>query len=297
MEHAPTATIVKHRSGGVAPNLERYAAADPEAFWAEARAELAGLPGGRGLNIAYEAVDRHLAGPLGDRVALRFIARDGARHDYTYADLARETSRFANMLRGLGVAPGDLVCSLAGRIPQLYIAALGTLKARSVFSPLFSAFGPEPIRTRLELGRARVLVTTEALYRRKVKALRPSLPDLEHVLLVGERGEATAVDDTHDLARLLRAASDDFTIEPTDPEDSALVHFTSGTTGKPKAARHVHGAVVAHHVTAKLALDLHPDDIFWCTADPGWVTGTSYGIIGPLTSSRGVRRRVACARE
>jgi acetyl-CoA synthetase len=167
----------QHGHGGVAPKLDRYAAVDPETFWAGARAELAGLPGGRGLNIAHEAVDRHLAG-AGERVALRFIARDGTRHDHTYADLARETSRFANALRGLGVTPGDLVCSLAGRVPELCIAALGTLKARSAFSPLFSAFGPEPIRTRLELGRARVLVTTEALSRRKVEALRPSLPDL-----------------------------------------------------------------------------------------------------------------------
>ena len=149
MDRVPTATIVKHRCSGVVPNLEQYAAVDPDAFWAAARAELQGLPGGRGLNIAHEAVDRHLAGPVRDRIALRFIARDGIRHDSTYADLARETNRFANVLRGLGVAPGDLVCSLAGRIPQLYIAALGTLKARSVFSPLFSAFGPEPIRTRL----------------------------------------------------------------------------------------------------------------------------------------------------
>jgi acetyl-CoA synthetase len=284
MDAATRAPVVKGRPGPVIPNLDRYAVVDPEAFWAAARAELAGLPGGRGLNIAHEAVDRHLAGAGGNRVALRFIARDGVRHDHTYADLARETNRFANVLRGLGVAPGDLVCSLAGRIPQLYIAALGTLKARSVFSPLFSAFGPEPIRTRLELGRARVLVTTEALYRRKVEALRPSLPDLEHVLLVGESDAETSVEGTHDLARLLRAASGEFTIEPTDPEDPALVHFTSGTTGKPKAALHVHGAVVAHHVTAKLALDLHADDVFWCTADPGWVTGTSYGIIGPLTN-------------
>jgi acetyl-CoA synthetase len=278
------ATIVKGPRDTALPNLERYATVDPGAFWAAARAQLSGLPGGRGLNIAHEAIDRHLAGPRADHVALRQIARDGSRHDSTYADLARETNRFANALRDLGVAPGDLVCSLAGRIPQLYVAALGTLKARSVFSPLFSAFGPEPIRTRLELGRARVLVTTEALYRRKVEGLRASLPDLEHILLVGEGGAPTAVEGTHDLGQLLEVASDEFTIEPTDPADPALVHFTSGTTGKPKAALHVHGAVVAHHITATLALDLHPDDVFWCTADPGWVTGTSYGIIGPLTN-------------
>ncbi|WDT80411.1 MAG: AMP-binding protein [Candidatus Manganitrophus sp.] len=172
--------------------------------------------------------------------------------------------------------------SLAGRIPELYIAALGTLKKRSLFWPLFSAFGPEPIAARMAIGGARVLVTTDALYRRKVAGLRDLLPDLEQVILVGEEGKPTDVHDTHDLPHLMPAASDHFTIGPTDPEDLALLHFTSGTTGTPKGALHVHEAVVAHYVTGQLALDLHADDVFWCTADPGWVTGTSYGIIAPL---------------
>ncbi len=174
--------------------------------------------------------------------------------------------------------------SLTGRVPELYVAALGTLKNRSVFCPLFSAFGPEPIRARLGIGGARVLVTTEALYQRKVAALRASQPRLEHVLLVGEGRRATDVAGTRDYHTLMAEASGRFEIEPTDPEDPALLHFTSGTTGRPKGAIHVHEAVVAHHVTGKLALDLHEGDVFWCTADPGWVTGTSYGIIAPLTN-------------
>jgi acetyl-CoA synthetase len=129
-----------------------------------------------------------------------------------------------------------------------------------------------------------VLVTTQALYERKVAALRPSLPELRHVILVGDGGAATDVPGTHDFRALMAAAEESFEIEPTDPEDIALVHFTSGTTGKPKGAVHVHGAIVSHHVTGKLALDLHPEDVFWCTADPGWVTGTSYGIISPLSN-------------
>ncbi|MGZ3460621.1 MAG: acetate--CoA ligase, partial [Archangium sp.] len=150
---------------------------------------------------------------------------------------------------------------------------------RAVFCPLFSAFGPEPIRARLERGEARVLVTTSALYRKKVAALRGSLPHLTHVLLVRSEGEP----ETHDLHALLERVSDTYEIGPTAPEDMALLHFTSGTTGTPKGAIHVHRAVLAHHVTGTLALDLHPDDVFWCTADPGWVTGTSYGLISPLT--------------
>ncbi|OGL15467.1 MAG: acetate--CoA ligase, partial [Candidatus Rokubacteria bacterium RIFCSPLOWO2_12_FULL_69_21] len=130
----------------------------------------------------------------------------------------------------------------------------------------------------------RVLVTTESLYRRKVAGLRSSLPDLEHVLLVGDDRRPTGVPGTQDYHALMAGAGDDFAIGPTDPEDVALLHFTSGTTGTPKGAVHVHAAVVAHHITGKLALDFHPEDVFWCTADPGWVTGTSYGIIAPLTN-------------
>ncbi|HMP59094.1 MAG TPA: acetate--CoA ligase, partial [Gemmatales bacterium] len=162
--------------------------------------------------------------------------------------------------------------------------ALGTLTHRAIFCPLFSAFGPEPIQTRLHIGQANVLVTTETLYTRKVASLRASLPHLKHVLLIGSQTQPTRIPDTLDLRELLQEASDEYAIGDTDEADPALLHFTSGTTGTPKGAVHVHGAIVAHHATGRLALDLHPEDIFWCTADPGWVTGTSYGIIAPLTN-------------
>jgi acetyl-CoA synthetase len=171
-----------------------------------------------------------------------------------------------------------------GRIPDLYVAALGTLKYRAIFSPLFSAFGPEPVKTRLAISEARVLVTTPALYERKVKPVRDQLPALEFVLMVGGDNEAAETPGAFGLRQLMDEMSDDYVIQPTAPEELALLHFTSGTTGTPKGALHVHEAVVVHHVTGKLALDLHPEDIFWCTADPGWVTGTSYGIIAPLTN-------------
>ncbi|GAA0250167.1 acetate--CoA ligase [Saccharothrix mutabilis subsp. mutabilis] len=269
--------VRKPGAAGVVPNLTDYAATRAGFSWATARRALDGLPGGRGLNIAHEAVDRHAGA---GRVALRCRDRAGRVTELTYDDLMRATNRFANVLRGLGVGKGHRVATLLGRVPELYVTALGTLKNTSVYAPLFSAFGPEPVRERLRLGDVRVLVTTPELYRRRVAALRASLPSLDHVLLVG--GD-TDVPDTVDLASAMAAASDEFTIPPTDPEDMALLHFTSGTTGKPKGAVHVHGAVVAHHVTAAYALDLHPDDVYWCTADPGWVTGTSYGIIAPLT--------------
>ena len=269
--------IHKPRLIADAANMPDYGQARAGFSWAAEQALLDGLPNGK-LNIAHEAIDRHVQDGNGDVRAIRWIAKNGERQDFSYHDLQRQTARFANVLRGLGVGKGAKVYSLLGRKPELYIAALGTLKAGCVFCPMFSAFGPEPVRSRMEIGGAQVLVTSKALYRRKVKLIRSQLPDLTHVLLID--GEA---EDTDNLSALMEAAPDTFETEPTDPEDIALLHFTSGTTGKPKGAVHVHQAVVAHHATGRMVLDLRPGDIYWCTADPGWVTGTSYGIIAPLT--------------
>jgi len=268
----------------VVPNMADYDAERATFSWDAARRSLDGLPGGRGLNIAHEAVDRHLAGPRADAAALRFVTRSSEVSQLTYRDLAALTNRFANALRSLGVRREDRVFVLTGRVPALYVAVLGALKNTNVVAPLFSAFGPEPIRQRLALGDARVLVTTDALLRRKVAGLLDSLPGLEDVIVVGGGGPRTiGATRVWDYDELLLAADDTFDIGPTSPDDMALLHFTSGTTGTPKGAVHVHEAVVAHHATGTLALDLHPDDVYWCTADPGWVTGTSYGIVAPLT--------------
>jgi acetyl-CoA synthetase len=249
--------------------------------WARARARLDGLPGGRGLNIAHEAVDRHVLHGAGDQIAVRFVAPDETVSATTYRDLARRSAAFAHVLDDVGVGPGETVFSLLGRGLDIFVVALGTLKHTSVFCPLFTAFGPEPVRQRLALGHGRVLVTTRELYERRVADVRGSLPDLTHVLLVDAGpGEVSG---TLSLPDLLERAPSSYDIPATDPEAPALLHFTSGTTGTPKGAVHVHEAVVAHHATAEHALGLGPDEVFWCTADPGWVTGTSYGIVAPLT--------------
>jgi acetyl-CoA synthetase len=261
------------------PHLLDHAATCAAFRWDEAARGLDGLPAG-GLNIAHEAVDRHLANGRGGKAAIRWLGKAGERRELSYADLAAATNRFAHALGTLGVQPGERVFVLMGRLPELYVAVLGALKARCVVSPLFSAFGPEPIATRAEMGDARVLVTTPELYRRKVQGLRERLPGLKHVIVVGDAAEPG----TRRWADVVDTASPDFTIGPTDPESMSLLHFTSGTTGRPKGAMHVHAAVLAHLVTGRYALDLHDDDIFWCTADPGWVTGTSYGIVAPLVS-------------
>ena len=282
MSSRHVATGVADRAAVAAPpNLLDYDDACATFSWDAARADLTGLPGG-GLNIAHEAVDRHAIGRLRDVVALRWRGRHGEQRDLTYEDLRGRSARFASVLAGLGVTRGERVFGLTGRIPELYVAALGTLKHGAVFCPLFSAFGPEPIRQRMELGDARVLITTRAIYLRKVEPIVAGLEGLAHVLITDADGDPPA--GTLDLAALLATGDPDTAPAPTTPQDMALLHFTSGTTGTPKGAIHVHEAVVAHHATGRLALDLQPGDIFWCTADPGWVTGTSYGIIAPLTN-------------
>ncbi len=247
------------------------------------------------VNIADLAVDRHVREGRGDHVALRFIGREPGDLDdpvdITFARLARRTNRFADAMRHRGFAAGTGVATLAGRIPDLYVAALGTLKAHGTFTPLFSAFGPDPIAQRMNLGRIKILATTPLLYRRKVAPILDRLEHLELVLVCGATEDEIGVSQTKahgpqvmSFGAFLTEGSDTFVIGPTDPETPALVHFTSGTTGQPKGAVHVHAAVVTHHITGRLVLDLHEGDTFWCTADPGWVTGTSYGIIAPLTN-------------
>lgn len=264
----------------VPPNLTDYDRTRTTFSWSMLPDVCAGMGPG-GCNIAYAAVDRHADGPVAGRTALRFVTETNETHDVSYAELGRQTRRFTNVLRNLGIGKGDKVFVIMGRVPELYVSMLGALRNGSVVSPLFSAFGPEPIATRVTLGAADVLVTSTALYKRKIAKIRDQLPSVKHVLLVGDP-DAEEIAGTHNFHRLMAAASDDAPIEPTTADDPSLLHFTSGTTGTPKGAQHVHGAVAMHYITGLYALDLHPDDIYWCTADPGWVTGTSYGIISPL---------------
>ncbi len=277
--------------------IQQSLSASPRAsVWDVSRVDL-GLPIGPSgdINIADLALDRHVRAGHGARTALRWFARDDAEVDHpvdiSYSMLQHRVNRFAGALRRHGFEPGNGVATLAGRVPELYVAALGTMKAQCVYSPLFSAFGPEPIRQRLVIGKIKVLVTTALLYRRKVAAIIDQLPDLDLVLIIGVTEESlpqaapTTIGPTPTVMSFgvfIGEGHDAFEPTATDPDTPALLHFTSGTTGAPKGAVHVHEAVVAHAASARSVLDLRLDDVYWCTADPGWVTGTSYGIIAPL---------------
>jgi acetyl-CoA synthetase len=263
------------------PVLPDYASAYASFSWESARSALAGLPGGA-LNIAYEALFRHAEGDRAGQLAIRFLAEGSAAVDLSYRELAAQARGVANLLDGLGLRRGERVATLMGRLPALYATVFGTLAAGAVYCPLFSAFGPEPVRTRLALGGVRALVTTDLLYRRKVAPIRAQLPALEHVLVVRTPGAGDLPEGTLDFAALLATASTEFETVPTMPEEPALLHFTSGTTGQPKGVLHVHAAVTAQLYTGRCVLDLQDGDVYWCTADPGWVTGIAYGVIAPL---------------
>jgi acetyl-CoA synthetase len=250
--------------------------AEPGEFWRKAGRDLVGLPDSKGVNIAHEACDHHVLEGRGGRTAIRWLGTGGDQRDINYRELSLASNRFANALQALGIGKGDRIFTLLGRVPELHIAALGVWKLGAIFCPLFSAFGPEPVKSRMLIAKPAVILTNSRHYARKIAPILADLPFLKHVILTDGGAGGLSFD------ALMGMASDQFEIATTGPEDLAILHFTSGTTGKPKGAMHVHAAVAAHKATARYALDLKPGDMYWCTADPGWVTGTSYGIIAPL---------------
>ena len=263
----------------VKPNLSDYQKMCEEFNWDNVSAKLDWFDNGH-INIGHIAVDAHLKTDRRNKKALIWESQKGDIEEYTFADLSRLSNKFANVLtREIGVQKGDRVFFFLERTPEIFIGILGALKAGAVIGPLFSAFGPDAVKDRLADSRARVLITNPTL-KKKVAEIFPDLPHLEKIVVVNRENTAIDPDDLPYKAAMERA-SEDFETVRTSKEDYAIMHYTSGTTGKPKGAVHVHEAVIGHYATAKYVLDLQSDDIYWCTADPGWVTGTSYGMFGP----------------
>jgi len=263
------------------PNINDYESEVASWSWENIWNEL-DTPNGL-INQAHECIDRHANGERAQKLAMIWNSADGKVEKYTFTDLKKETNIVANAFRKAGVNKGDRVFFLSDRIPELYFGVFGTLKLGAIAAPLFSAFGPEPIKDRVQRAEGKVIVTTPKLLA-KVNEIRSELPSLETVIVIDTRDETPVSSEDLAWSELCDGMSENFTIEPTGPEDWSIMHFTSGTTGLPKGAAHVHNTVVSHYATGKYVLDFQEDDIYWCTADPGWVTGTSYGMFAPWSN-------------
>jgi len=269
-------------SFSVKPNLPDYRKMREDFRWEDISSELDWFDNNH-INIGYIAVDTHLKTDRRDKKALIWESQKGDVEEYTFAELAHLSNKFANVLvKEAEIQKGDRVFFFLERIPEIFIGILGTLKAGAVIGPLFSAFGPDAVKDRLVDSRAKVLVTSPVL-KKKVAEIIPDLPHLEKIIVVNRGNDVLDPDDLS-YEPMMARASEHFEIVRTSKEDYAIMHYTSGTTGKPKGAVHVHNAVIGHYATAKYVLDLQSDDIYWCTADPGWVTGTSYGMFGPWSN-------------
>ena len=268
------------------PNLLDYEKTYRGFSWKEVEDELEWFPGKR-INAAYNAIDRNAKTFRKNKVALYWEGKEGEEVKYTFLELSLLSNRFANVLKNLGIKKGERVFFFLPRIPEFYIGFLGTLKSGAVAGTLFSAFGPKALEDRLGNSAARILVTNKKLLSR-VEKIRAGLPNLEHIILVdGEKREDFLEEKirykkqkTLLFYNELAKASEEFRVAKMRPSDPAFMLYTSGTTGKPKGVIHTHYAILQEHLTAKWVLDIHEEDVYWCTADPGWVTGIAYGILG-----------------
>jgi len=255
-------------------NLVNYEESSNQFDWKETEKSFSWYETGK-WNMAYEAIDRHAESFRKNKVALYYD--EGHRKEkYTFKEMKELSNKAGNILKQYGVEKGDRIFIFMPRSPQLYFSVLGAIKLGAIVGPLFEAFMEGAVRDRLEDSEAKVLVTTKELLPRIPKE---DLPLLKNILVIGEDVEENEY--IVDFNKKFLEASSKLEIEWVDRNDGLILHYTSGSTGKPKGVLHVHNAMIQHYQTAKWVLDLKEDDVYWCTADPGWVTGTSYGIFGP----------------
>jgi len=250
--------------------------------WNISEKELDFKPGNL-INIGWYCSDRICEMGKANKLGLIWEGSNGIEKRYTYNDIRLNTNTIGHFLRGLGINPEDRVCLFMDKIPELYLGFLGILKTGAIAQPLFSAFGEESLFVRLENAQTKAIIT-QRKHAPKVRKILDKMPFLKHIIIV----DSDPLKPLHDreVAFNLDAAEkiDTFEIHPTKAESPSVLHYTSGTTGQPKGVKHVHYSLISQYLTSKWVLDLQDDDIYWCTADPGWVTGTSYGIIGAFSN-------------
>ena len=302
----------KERSLVASNHLHEEADADFEGFWARQAADLVDwqedwhtildwdLPfakwfvGGK-LNVSENCLDRHVAAGHGDRVAFHWEGEPGDTRTITYADLLTEVQQFANVLKGLGVGKGDRVNIYLPMIPEAAVAMLACARIGAPHSVVFGGFSAQSLTDRINDAEAKVLITADGGYRRgEVFPLKPAAdeaiadcPTIEHVVVVRRGGNDVdmVAGRDHWYHELMDGASADCPAEPMDSEQLLFLLYTSGTTGKPKGIMHTSGGYLTHVAyTHKYVFDLQPDDVYWCTADVGWITGHSYIVYGPLAN-------------
>ncbi|GGI40419.1 acetate--CoA ligase [Mammaliicoccus stepanovicii] len=254
-------------------NLANYDEAVKNHNWKDIEKNFSWSETGK-INMAYECIDRHVDNGKGDKIALHY--KDQDRQDsYTYKDMQVASNKAANVLKNnAAVEKGDRVFIFMPRKPELYFALLGTLKIGAIVGPLFEAFMEKAVKDRLENSEAKVIITTKDLVGRIPK---DELPHLEHIVIIDEDVPEEYVDFNTEYEK----ANETFDIEWLDKEDGLILHYTSGSTGQPKGVLHVQEAMLVHYISGQYVLDFKEDDVYWCSADPGWVTGTSYGIFSP----------------
>jgi acetyl-CoA synthetase len=260
------------------PNLQGYEQLRKTFNWKDAEKNIDWFPGGK-LNAAYNVIDRHAKGARKNKLALIYDDGEGHAQKLTFHQMYELTNKFANILKKLGIKRQDRVFFFLQRSPELYAGFLGAIKYGAIASPMFPAFGPDAIRDRL-LDSGAVAVVTDSELKKKVYEVKDLLPELKHIIVVGKDVSAKEVS----WQKEMDAASSSFDAVPMDPEEFMYMLYTSGTTGKPKGVVHAHKGIVQAHLTTNWVLDVHEEDVYWCGADLGWVTGVVYGVLGPWSN-------------
>ena len=259
-------------------NLQNYEQLMKNFKWSDADKNVEWFPGGK-INAAYNAVDRHAKGTRKNKIALIYDDGDGHIQRLTFQDLYEQTSKFANVMKKLGIKRQDRVFFFLQRSPELYVGFLGAIKYGAIASPMFPAFGPDAIRDRL-LDSGAVALVTDSDLKKRVYEVKDQLPELKHMIIVGKDVSAKEIS----WQKEMDAAPASFEVAHMEPEEFMYMLYTSGTTGKPKGVVHAHKGIVQAHLTTNWVLDVHDEDVYWCTADLGWVTGVVYGVLGPWSN-------------